>query len=135
MNMTMTYDGTMVMPKNYAVVTEDEMTYVDGGAYIDNQTLQKVMCVMAFCPIPTVCIAIGYYKLTTLIAAGMAALCSKLGALGGPIGFGIGLAVGCLGAGYLAGTFADALIQGKGIVIEAKTTFLGAPYGVNIYVD
>ena len=31
MNMTMTYDGTMVMPKNYAVVTEDEMTYVDGG--------------------------------------------------------------------------------------------------------
>ena len=33
MNMTMTYDGTMVMPKNYAVVTEDEMTYVDGGYY------------------------------------------------------------------------------------------------------
>ncbi len=31
MNMTMTYDGTMVMPKNFAVVTEDEMTYVDGG--------------------------------------------------------------------------------------------------------
>ena len=31
MNMTMTYDGTMVMPKNYAVVTEDEMTYVEGG--------------------------------------------------------------------------------------------------------
>ena len=33
MNMTMTYDGTMVMPNNYAVVTEDEMTYVDGGVY------------------------------------------------------------------------------------------------------
>jgi len=33
MNMTMTYDGTMVMPKNFAVVTEDEMTYVDGGYY------------------------------------------------------------------------------------------------------
>ena len=31
MNMTMTYDGTMVMPKNFAVVTEDEMTYVEGG--------------------------------------------------------------------------------------------------------
>jgi len=30
--MTMTYDGTMVMPKNFVVVTEDEMTYVDGGA-------------------------------------------------------------------------------------------------------
>ena len=35
MNMTMTYDGTMVMPKNFEVVTEDEMTYVDGGWYLE----------------------------------------------------------------------------------------------------
>ena len=37
MNMTMTYDGTMVMPKNFAVVTEDEMTYVDGGICSKNK--------------------------------------------------------------------------------------------------
>ena len=29
--MEMCYDGTLVMPKNYAVVNEEEMTYVEGG--------------------------------------------------------------------------------------------------------
>ena len=33
--MEMCYDGTLVMPANYAVVSEDEMTYVDGGWDID----------------------------------------------------------------------------------------------------
>lgn len=32
--MEMCYDGTLVMPANYAVVSEDEMTYVDGGMFI-----------------------------------------------------------------------------------------------------
>lgn len=27
------YDGALVMPKTYAVVDEEEMTYVDGGKY------------------------------------------------------------------------------------------------------
>ena len=30
--MEMCYDGALVMPKNYAVVNEEEMEYVDGGA-------------------------------------------------------------------------------------------------------
>ena len=29
--MEMYYDGALVMPKNYAVVNEEEMTYVEGG--------------------------------------------------------------------------------------------------------
>ena len=29
--MEICYDGALVMPKNYAVVDEEEMTYVDGG--------------------------------------------------------------------------------------------------------
>lgn len=29
--MEMCYDGALVMPSNYAVMSEDEMTYVDGG--------------------------------------------------------------------------------------------------------
>ncbi len=33
----MTYNGTLVMPANYAVVNEEEMTYVDGGWCIENQ--------------------------------------------------------------------------------------------------
>jgi hypothetical protein len=27
----MTYDGTMVLPRNCVAMTTDEMTYVDGG--------------------------------------------------------------------------------------------------------
>ena len=34
--MEMTYNGTLMMPANYAVVNEEEMTYVEGGgtAYV-----------------------------------------------------------------------------------------------------
>ena len=44
MNMTMTYDGTMVMPKNYAVVTEDEMTYVEGGGTLTITITKNTIC-------------------------------------------------------------------------------------------
>ena len=30
--MEMCYDGTLVMPSSYAVMSEEEMTYVEGGA-------------------------------------------------------------------------------------------------------
>ena len=33
--MEMTYNGTLVMPANYAVVNEEEMTYVEGGGFFD----------------------------------------------------------------------------------------------------
>ena len=32
--MEMCYDGALVMPSNYAVMGEDEMTYVEGGASV-----------------------------------------------------------------------------------------------------
>ena len=35
LKMEMMYDGALVMPKNYAVVNEEEMTYVDGGWCVD----------------------------------------------------------------------------------------------------
>ncbi len=31
--MEMTYDGALVMPKNFVSVDEEEMTYVDGGGF------------------------------------------------------------------------------------------------------
>ncbi|MCQ2464654.1 MAG: hypothetical protein MJ095_03620 [Oscillospiraceae bacterium] len=34
--MEMCYDGALVMPNNYAVVNEEEMTYVDGGVALPN---------------------------------------------------------------------------------------------------
>ena len=34
--MEMTYDGVLVMPNNYVVVNEEEMTYVEGGICISN---------------------------------------------------------------------------------------------------
>ncbi len=38
--MEMTYDGTLVMPSSYAVMEEDEMMYLEGGAWTV-QTLGK----------------------------------------------------------------------------------------------
>ena len=32
--MEMCYDGTLVMPSSYAVMSEDEMTYVEGGGTV-----------------------------------------------------------------------------------------------------
>lgn len=37
--MEMCYDGSLIMPKNYAVVSSEEMSYVDGGTaqnFVDN---------------------------------------------------------------------------------------------------
>ncbi|MBQ6039878.1 MAG: hypothetical protein IJL32_03750 [Oscillospiraceae bacterium] len=35
--MEMPYDGALVMPKNFATVDEEEMTYVDGGLSIQHE--------------------------------------------------------------------------------------------------
>ena len=37
--MEMMYNGALVMPNNYAVVNEEEMTYVDGGWAVDTKFL------------------------------------------------------------------------------------------------
>lgn len=46
--MVMTYDGALVMPSSYAVMNEEEMTYVEGGApdpiYVHKGLLDKVNC-------------------------------------------------------------------------------------------
>ena len=36
--MEMCYDGALVMPSGYAVMDEEEMTYVEGGASISRRT-------------------------------------------------------------------------------------------------
>ena len=45
--MEMCYDGTLVMPSSYAVMSEDEMTYVEGGTVVlkmKRQYLNKNFC-------------------------------------------------------------------------------------------
>lgn len=37
--MEMCYDGALVMPSSYAMMTEDEMTYVEGGAETEGYQL------------------------------------------------------------------------------------------------
>lgn len=41
--MEMCYDGALVMPSSYAVMDQDEMTYVDGGFYIPRKTVDFVV--------------------------------------------------------------------------------------------
>ncbi len=46
--MEMCYDGALVMPSNYAVMSEDEMMYVEGGMRkysidMENKTLAKII--------------------------------------------------------------------------------------------
>ena len=41
--MEMCYDGALVMPSNYAVMSEDEMMYVDGGFKAKSSTVAKVI--------------------------------------------------------------------------------------------
>lgn len=42
--MEMCYDGALVMPKNYAVVTEEEMTYVEGGGTLKITIKKSTIC-------------------------------------------------------------------------------------------
>ncbi len=49
--MEMCYDGALVMPNNYAVVDEEEMTYVDGGSWASykGKDALKQLTVIAGC--------------------------------------------------------------------------------------
>ncbi len=42
--MNMTYDGVLVMPNNYVVMDQEEMTYVDGGIAVNNRSCNSWGC-------------------------------------------------------------------------------------------
>lgn len=99
--MEMYYDGALVMPKNYAVVDEEEMEYVDGGYYMDNATVQQFMLALgmtAFSNVAAVTMAI-----QAVGAAGIASIASSI-----PV---LGWIAGAIGAAYIviqAKDFAEA---------------------------
>ena len=39
--MNMCYDGALVMPSSYAVMDEEEMTYVEGGWHFLHKDIKK----------------------------------------------------------------------------------------------
>lgn len=45
--MEMCYDGALVMPNSYAVMSEDEMMYVEGGKWSGQQVLKNVCGIIA----------------------------------------------------------------------------------------
>ena len=135
--MEMCYDGVLVMPNNCVVMSNNEMEYLEGGIYISNSTLlngcKAVFLSVGINPVGSTLVALGVWKVYTILVAGAASISAKLGALSGPLG----IALGILGVGAIAGigyTLADALIQGKGIDIGIKKTSFGMPYGLDVQV-
>ena len=54
----MCYEGTLVMPKNYAVVDNDEMEYIDGGEL----TKWQKVAVIGACVAATAALTVNEYK-------------------------------------------------------------------------
>lgn len=47
--MEMCYDGTLVMPSSYAMMNEDEMSYVEGGGLTWEQVKSVALGIIAVC--------------------------------------------------------------------------------------
>lgn len=45
--MEICYDGSMVMPSNYAVINNDEMEYIEGGYYISVDSCNAIAAICA----------------------------------------------------------------------------------------
>ena len=88
--MEMTYDGTLVMPSSYVVMEENEMMYLEGGAYISNRTLKAVIYASVFNPIGATLWGLGFYAAIGAVKRMWTAACAALGAIGGAVGIDIG---------------------------------------------
>lgn len=80
--MNMTYDGVLVMPSDYAVVHEDEMTYLDGGAtrigyHKASDTREKLDDIINLCYAGSIS--------ATVVGAGLGYLLGGVGAIPGAI--------------------------------------------------
>lgn len=98
--MEMCYNGTLVMPKNFAVVNDEEMTYVEGGWYYSGtqyyssgQTAYNYLSSTA----------LKFYGLSCVLGVSFAVLATCIGTYAGPVGTCIGAAVGAVG-GIVAGS-------------------------------
>lgn len=98
--MEMCYDGTLVMPANYAVVSEDEMTYVDGGEY-KTATFCYKSPTNAYNYLNDMSNAISMTAALTIVGGSI--IGAAVGLVGGPVGSVIGAVVGGI-AGLIGGS-------------------------------
>ncbi|MDR3264256.1 MAG: hypothetical protein LBT30_08115 [Clostridiales bacterium] len=127
--------SNLVLPKHFVELDREEMCYVEGGAYISNGDLWKIVFAISIVPIPAVLIAMGVYKVVSFLMALGAKLGAMLGSWGGPIGTVIGGIIGLGGISIVALPFAEALIFGKGMDFSLKYFNLfgkQVPYGFSI---
>ena len=111
--MELCYDGALVLPSSYAVMDEEEMTYLEGGKEIAN--LSKKQCINGLCAIglsPQVAIA---GALTYTLAK-----CLITWAAGQVIAFGKGLARGALNNGVRVSWNWNPFKEAVGIGITEK---------------
>ena len=113
----MTYNGTLTMPATFAVVCEEEMTYVEGGFYyMDNSECCALLAAIGL----TVSANAGAIAtaITAAGSGGLAAIASSI-----PV---LGWVVSIVGAGYL-------IAQGKEFA-ESLCTAVQRGIGVDISV-
>lgn len=67
--MEMTYDGALVMPSNFAVVEEEEMTYLDGGVFVSKNKCIEGLAYAGLNPYTVIAIALTYALAKKLINA------------------------------------------------------------------
>ena len=120
--MEMCYDGALVMPSSYALMSEDEMTYVEGGFHISQTTVQTI------CSIATLGVAAATYVKQFGMPRAITLIGTKICAVSKAIlnfvktniaGIIVGIVIG-LGIAYLAPKFAEAACKRVGIEITWK---------------
>ena len=136
--MEMCYDGTLVMPSSYAVMDEEEMTYVEGGIRF---TVKKDACA-------TISTYISGILGVSALLLSLSALEKKLTTSIVAIGRGIKSICGSIGGliGVLIGAIAAALVTTNGVSFcvgcvtadrknkACKMTWYGAVFGNFEYV-
>ena len=118
--MDMCYDGTLVMPSSYAVMEEDEMSYVEGGFYISHSKIAS--CYMAMASIYASAPHATTYAVNLVckfVAKIWARFLSYVSSFISPgLGTILGYAVGLYTGVCAAWKFGTALVSGKGVEVS-----------------
>ena len=115
--MEMCYNGELVMPKNYAVVNEEEMSYVDGGATYSASQCRDFVAALGLCSGQALmAVAAG-----AAVVAKLKKLFSTFSVLGGPLTWILNIAVGLIAtaAGKILYGIGYCAASGKTLTISA----------------
>ena len=126
--MEMCYDGTLVLPSNYAVMDDEEMMYLEGGAFYSKTQCLNVLGAVGVNPGTYITVAMSYTLAKIVIKK--AAAC-----FGGLAGWAVGTILAYAGSQII--TFGKALARGavnKGVNISwnwnIKRDSIGVTYSV-----